>query len=1003
MDGASTSTEAPPDRRPWTRITSWVRPLDVALAALGLTVVFLSRLPLPAQFGLAVGLVALSVARGVALAHRLSELKRRHARADSRIRSIIDNAVEGFFQTTVDGRFLEANPALARMFGFASREEMIAEVTDVRDLYVVAAQRDDFLGLMQEEGIVAGVELQVRKKDGEVFWVAEHSRMVHDHSGAVLGYEGMLVDITPRKRAEEQLRQAEALHRSLVENLPAITYIDALDDALTTLYVSPQIETVLGITPSDYMEDPDIWYKALHPDDRERALEGYLKGRASGKPFTLEYRMIARDGRVVWFQDDVILVHDDRGTPTVIQGVMFDITDRKQVEAELQRAKDEAESAARAKSEFLANMSHEVRTPLNAVIGMTGLLLDTDLDQEQAEYADTIRTSGDALLEIINDILDFSKIESGRMGLEQRPFDLRDCIEASLDLLAARASEKGLDLAYLLDENTPASVSADITRLRQVLVNLVGNAVKFTEEGEVVVLVTSRRLLDGRYEVHFAVRDTGIGIPRDRMNRLFQSFTQVDGSTTRAYGGSGLGLAISSRLADMMGGRMWADSEVGTGSTFHFTIVAEPAPSQTRIYLRGEQPQLAGRNMLIVDDNSTNRRILTLQGQSWGMRTTDAASAQDALELVRRGETFDVAILDMHMPEMDGLTLAAGIREYRDADALPLLMLSSVGDREARADDLGFAAYLTKPIKPSQLYDVLVSVFAGQMVRMSPQTRKGHIDPTLAERHPLRVLLAEDNAVNQKLAVRLLEKMGYRADVAANGLEALNAVHRQPYDVVLMDVQMPEMDGLDSTRRICAEVPKERRPQIIAMTANAMTGDRERCLEAGMDDYISKPVRVEELVSALQNAIPLPSSNGHPGSGDGVDPPAPAIDRAVIRTLLETMGDDAIELIVELADIFMEDATRLIGALHDSLAAGDTHVFERTAHTLKSSSASLGATSLSAMCREMEATGRAGSLDGAPELLARAKAEFERVKAAMAPEIEMLTAPQGPFAEERAS
>jgi PAS domain S-box-containing protein len=666
------------------------------------------------------------------------------------------------------------------------------------------------------------------------------------------GARGVRQQGDDRMRDETALRASEARFRAVTQSA---------NDAIVTSDTAGNIagwnrgaELIFGYPESEIAGRPVA--DLMPPAYRDRVAAGidrllkHDERRATGRTVVLEGQR--KDTTV--FPLELSLARWETSEGRFVTGIMRDITERMRVHAELREAKTVAESAVRAKSEFLANMSHEIRTPMNAVIGMTGLLLDTRLDPEQREFVETVRTGGETLLAIINNILDFSKIDSGYLALEAEAFDVRDCVESALDLVAGKAAEKRIDLAYLIGANVPATLVGDVTRLRQVLLNLLSNAVKFTAAGDVFVAVDSRMLDDGRCELHVSVRDSGIGVPADRADRLFRSFSQVDASTTRRYGGTGLGLAISKRLAELMGGSMWFDSVQGKGSTFHCTVVAHVGQGTRRVFLAGVNAALEGRRLLVVDDNATNRRIIGEYARSWGVQVLMAASGAEALEIAARGERLDAALLDMEMAGMDGEMLARGLRDRLGADAPPMLLLTSLCNRVTSAES-GFARVLTKPVKPSHLFDALVSVFSGGPVKRASMPRIAAINRDFARRFPMRILLAEDNPVNQLVATRMLERFGYLVDVVANGVEALAAVGNVRYDLLFMDMEMPEMGGVEAAGKIQLLVPEARRPRIVAMTANTTDSDRAACLAAGMDDYIAKPVKVEAIEVALRRAF----------------------------------------------------------------------------------------------------------------------------------------------------
>ncbi|MEE9566254.1 MAG: response regulator, partial [Desulfobacteria bacterium] len=732
-----------------------------------------------------------------------------------------------------------------------------------------------------------------------------------------------------------------------------------------------------------------------NPDDRSRWVQ---EMEQKGFVRDFEARHLKKDGTKIECLLTSTVRRADDGSVVEYQGIVRDITERKRVEEALQQSKEAAEAANRAKSEFLANMSHEIRTPINAVIGMSGFLLDTQLTSEQRRYAKTVCTSADSLLMVINDILDYSKMEAGKLDFELLDFDLRIAMEDITDILALQTQEKGLELACLVHHDVPALVRSDPGRLRQILVNLAGNAIKFTEKGEVVIRVTLEKEDDTYATIRFSVSDTGIGIPKNQIDSLFDSFSQADTSMTRRYGGTGLGLAISRKLVELMGGKIGVESEEGKGSTFSFTAVLEKQPKGREVEV-AVPADIHERRILVVDDNQTNREILRRQLQSWGCHVGEASSGQQALDKLRQAlaeeKPFGIAIVDMQMPEMDGEALGRAIKEDPDLKPTILVMLTSVGQRgdAARSKELGFAAYLAKPVKGSQLYECLITLSAR---KTEPQQRPVLTRHSITEeaKGRIRILLAEDNEINQEVGLHMLKKFGYRADVVANGEEAVNSLEMIPYDLVLMDVQMPEMDGLEATRvirrrertlasgsasdgstgkdkandkwqmtndgSVAAHVP------IIALTAHAMKEDRELCLKAGMDDYISKPINPQELLDKIERWTDKEKATS----------PAPPVD--LDKALERAMGDRAF-----LERMFREFTQGILGqirSLRSAVKKGDGEALRKEAHSLKGAAKNLSAEGIASVALRLEQMGRDNDLSAGKQALGDLEAEVVSLK-----------------------
>ena len=897
--------------------------------------------------------------------------------------SLVDRLPINVTRKDLDGRITFANTPFCDLVERTSEELIGLTDYDLSPPEVAEKfQRDD--RKVVETGNVFHAVEENRHEGGlrhfEVWKVP-----VRDPSDNIVETQAVFWDVTEREENRTALARERDLLRTLMDGLPDPIYVKdnqqrfiTVNQAMLDLLGEPSSESVVGKTVFDFAP-ADLAIECASDDREVLETDSPIVDR--------EVHVVDCHGEKRLYSTIKVPLHDPKGRVTGLVGIDRDITVRKEAEEELRRARQEADAANQAKSDFLANMSHEIRTPMNAIIGMTELALDTELTGTQREWLSTVRDSGDSLLLLINDILDFSKIEAGKFELQNVEFGLREHIGDTLKLLSVRADHAGLELVWRVAPNVPDLIIGDPHRLRQVLVNLIGNAIKFTEQGEVVLDVSTHDSKNDQFELAFSVRDTGIGIPDDKLATIFAAFEQADSSSTRRFSGTGLGLAISSRLVELMGGRIGVESQVGQGSTFTFTAGFTTTSEQE--VSKDECVELKGTRVLVVDDNATNLRILDEVLGNWGMQPKAVTGAFEAMDALRdaklAGQPFALVLSDVNMPDVDGLMLAEQIRADSDLSGTAIMMLTS-GERiteVSRRKELGIVACLMKPIKQSELMDGIVSALAPQP--LADLAAKSVAVDSIAELPPLKILLAEDSLTNQTLAVALLESRGHMVTVANNGREALAALGvalgaslgggDDNYDVILMDVQMPEMDGFETTSRIRdMERASKTHTPIIAMTAHAMAGDRERCLSAGMDEYVSKPIRLAELTDRIGNCL---RARVHRSS---IPTHATELDELDWSAALEMTGGDR-QILGDVVVAVLKEWPALLQQLDVAILSGDVSAVQRAAHTIGGTARGFHADNVAETAALLDAQGRAEKLENANDLLKRLKDQIEPVMA----------------------
>ena len=961
---AGTNQLYPPERLPITRALRGesVRVADLEIRRDGRSILLeVSTAPLLDENGEVA--YAITTVADITETERISQLLHESERA---YRDLFVNAPIGIYRTTPDGRILMANPALLEMLGYDPLDDGVFPLH--HEGSALKASLDRF-------GEVRNLEGAWQRPDGATLYVNENARVVRDEHDSILYYEGTVEDITARRAAEEELRTGREEYRHLVESATDVIY--SCDPYGYFTYVNPTVRTVTGYSEHDLLKKP--FTEILDPDYREAVRAFYQQQFVTRAPNTYyEFPIRTPSGETVWIGQNVqILLSDDRVMG--FQAVARDISERKKMEEELARARDAALESVRLKSEFLANVSHEIRTPMNGVIGMADLLVAGALTADQRDYAQTIRQSAESLLRIVDDILDLSKMEAGKLTMNAVDFDLDELIDDITDVFAERAATKGIRFRSIIYPDVTRQLRGDAMRIRQVVVNLVGNAIKFTAAGDVTLSVMQDSQSEEGLVLWFLVNDTGIGISTADQERLFTPFVQVDGKTTRKFGGTGLGLAISKQLVTLLAGRIGMASVPAEGSTFWFTVPLEKGAASAAPPKRAA---LAGLRALVVEGDEVNRLVLRRHLSSAAMHVDEAPGVLEAMEAIRAAaltQPYDVVVVDMQLPKGDGLALARAIRaeEYDIISRTPVVLITAIGRRKSDVDAFrtsGVSTFIIKPVRQSQLTAAVAGVVERGPEPSADAFRQKRTDEMpvarVAQAGLSRILVVEDNVVNQKVALGQLRHLGYSAEVVGSGREAIEAVRAHTYDLILLDCQMPDIDGYEVAKRIRRLEDGRRRTPIIAMTAHVLEDERDRCVKAGMDDYLTKPVSTARLGDTIGRYLP---------------PPVPidgTLDDAKIAGLRE-VGRANPKFLSDITHLFREDALVRLHDLRDAVGSRNADALARAAHALKSSSGNVGATRIYAICTAIEENARNGSVDGAEDLVYQLAAELDVAVAAL--------------------